>query len=241
MRFAQIVFRVAGVWGVVILTPLYFMFDRIGRDYPPPITHPEMYVRLRCRRPCLAVRVPGDRQRPGSIPADDDPGHAREVRLHGDALGLVRAGTAALRPACRNQPRPAARPAVRCGLGQDAARRPTSDAPAYAEGCRRGQRRSASRGGGRARAAGRVTGACASSKRTRGAASTRLRRGLAGALRPKAEAREGAHASGAGQGGAPRARVSGSPRGEAPRTAYDRCMASRMVRRSSWPSIGLTQ
>ena len=43
MRFAKIVFRVAGVWGIVILTPLYFMFDRIGRDYPPPITHPEMY------------------------------------------------------------------------------------------------------------------------------------------------------------------------------------------------------
>jgi hypothetical protein len=43
MRFAKIVFRVAGVWGFAILTPLYFMFDRIGRDYPPPITHPEMY------------------------------------------------------------------------------------------------------------------------------------------------------------------------------------------------------
>jgi hypothetical protein len=43
MRFAKIVFRVAGVWGILILTPLYFMFDRIGRDYPPPITHPEMY------------------------------------------------------------------------------------------------------------------------------------------------------------------------------------------------------
>jgi hypothetical protein len=43
MRFARIVFRVAGVWGLVILTPLYFMFDRIGEQYPPPMNHPEMY------------------------------------------------------------------------------------------------------------------------------------------------------------------------------------------------------
>lgn len=41
--FAKIVFWVAGIWGVVILTPLYFMFDRIGRSDPPPITHPGFY------------------------------------------------------------------------------------------------------------------------------------------------------------------------------------------------------
>ena len=41
--FAKIVFRVAGLWGVVTLAPLYFMLDRIGNQYPPAITHPDFY------------------------------------------------------------------------------------------------------------------------------------------------------------------------------------------------------
>jgi hypothetical protein len=43
MRFAKIVFWSAGIWGVLVLTPLYFMFDLIGRQDPPPITHPGFY------------------------------------------------------------------------------------------------------------------------------------------------------------------------------------------------------
>jgi hypothetical protein len=43
MKFAKIVFFIAGIWGVLILTPLYFMFDLIGRQDPPPITHPAFY------------------------------------------------------------------------------------------------------------------------------------------------------------------------------------------------------
>ena len=43
MKFAKIVFLVAGMWGVLILAPLYFMFDMIGRQDPPPITHPAFY------------------------------------------------------------------------------------------------------------------------------------------------------------------------------------------------------
>jgi hypothetical protein len=43
MRFAKIVFWVAGIWGVLVLTPLYFMFDLIGRNDPPPITHPGFF------------------------------------------------------------------------------------------------------------------------------------------------------------------------------------------------------
>jgi hypothetical protein len=43
MRFAKIVFWAAGIWGFLILTPLYFMFDLIGRQDPPPITHPGFY------------------------------------------------------------------------------------------------------------------------------------------------------------------------------------------------------
>lgn len=43
MKFAKIVFWVAGVFGVLLLTPLYFMFDMAGRLDPPPITHPQFY------------------------------------------------------------------------------------------------------------------------------------------------------------------------------------------------------
>ena len=43
MKFAKIVFWSAGIWGVLVLTPLYFMFDLISRQDPPPITHPAFY------------------------------------------------------------------------------------------------------------------------------------------------------------------------------------------------------
>ncbi len=43
MKFAKIVFWIAAIWGVVVLTPLYFMFDLIGRQDPPPITHPAFF------------------------------------------------------------------------------------------------------------------------------------------------------------------------------------------------------
>ena len=36
-------FWIAGIWGIVLLTPLYFMFDLIGRQDPPPITHPQFF------------------------------------------------------------------------------------------------------------------------------------------------------------------------------------------------------
>jgi hypothetical protein len=43
MKFAKVVFWIAGIWGVLVLTPLYFMFDMIGRQDPPAITHPGFY------------------------------------------------------------------------------------------------------------------------------------------------------------------------------------------------------
>ena len=41
--FAGVVFWVAGVYGVLVLVPQYFMEGKVGRDFPPPITHPEHY------------------------------------------------------------------------------------------------------------------------------------------------------------------------------------------------------
>ena len=43
MVFARWVFRLAGVYGLVVLLPQYFLEGRIGRDYPPPVTHPEHF------------------------------------------------------------------------------------------------------------------------------------------------------------------------------------------------------
>ncbi|MGA2741465.1 MAG: hypothetical protein ABSG65_29025 [Bryobacteraceae bacterium] len=43
MKFAKIVFWGAGAFGVLALAPLYFVFDRVGRQDPPPITHPQFY------------------------------------------------------------------------------------------------------------------------------------------------------------------------------------------------------
>jgi hypothetical protein len=43
MKFARVVFWVAGIWGVVVIAPLYFIFDLIGKQDPPAITHPGFY------------------------------------------------------------------------------------------------------------------------------------------------------------------------------------------------------
>jgi hypothetical protein len=43
MKFAKLVFWIAAIWGVLIITPLYFMFDLIGRNDPPPVTHPGFF------------------------------------------------------------------------------------------------------------------------------------------------------------------------------------------------------
>ena len=43
LRFAKIVFWIASIWGLLILTPLYFLLDSIGRNNPPPITHPDFF------------------------------------------------------------------------------------------------------------------------------------------------------------------------------------------------------
>jgi hypothetical protein len=42
-RFASRVFLVAGIYGLIVLLPQYFLEARTGRDFPPAITHPEYY------------------------------------------------------------------------------------------------------------------------------------------------------------------------------------------------------
>ena len=43
MTFARRVFTIAAIYGILALTPQYFLEEQVGRDYPPPITHPEHF------------------------------------------------------------------------------------------------------------------------------------------------------------------------------------------------------
>jgi hypothetical protein len=41
--FARRVFLIAAVYGLLVLLPQYFLEGATGRDFPPPITHPEYF------------------------------------------------------------------------------------------------------------------------------------------------------------------------------------------------------
>jgi hypothetical protein len=74
MKFAKIVFWIAAIWGMVVLTPLYFMFDLIGQKDPPPITHPAFYygfvsLGLAFQIAFIVIARDPARQRPMMIPA----------------------------------------------------------------------------------------------------------------------------------------------------------------------------
>ena len=43
MTFARLVFLVAGVWGIIVLTPLYFLVDLMGRQYAAPVDYPQFF------------------------------------------------------------------------------------------------------------------------------------------------------------------------------------------------------
>jgi hypothetical protein len=43
MKFAAWVYRIAGIYGLLALLPQYFLEEKNGLDYPPPINHPEFY------------------------------------------------------------------------------------------------------------------------------------------------------------------------------------------------------
>jgi hypothetical protein len=43
MSFPRQVFRIAGIYGLAVLLPQYFLEGRLGRDFPPPINHPEHF------------------------------------------------------------------------------------------------------------------------------------------------------------------------------------------------------
>jgi hypothetical protein len=74
MKFAKVVFWGAGAFGVLALAPLYFMFDLVGRQDPPPITHPQFYygfagVGLAWQFAFFAIAMDPVRFRPMMIPS----------------------------------------------------------------------------------------------------------------------------------------------------------------------------
>src|SRR6476619_3390002 len=48
MRFARVVFLIAGIYGLIVLVPQIFLEAKIGRDTPPPITHAEFFYGFIC-------------------------------------------------------------------------------------------------------------------------------------------------------------------------------------------------
>ena len=43
MTFAKIAFIGAGVWGFLVLTPLYFLVDITGAAWPAPVSYPHFF------------------------------------------------------------------------------------------------------------------------------------------------------------------------------------------------------
>lgn len=43
MSFAKWTFRAAGVYGLILIAPYYFLERQISQNDPPPITHPEYF------------------------------------------------------------------------------------------------------------------------------------------------------------------------------------------------------
>jgi hypothetical protein len=43
LPFPRRLFHLAGIYGLIVMLPQYFLEHRIGVDQPPPITHPEYF------------------------------------------------------------------------------------------------------------------------------------------------------------------------------------------------------
>ena len=74
MTFARRVFTIAGVYGLIVLLPLYALENKIGHDAPPAITHPEYFygfigVAVAWQVAFLIIGRDPDRYRPLMIPA----------------------------------------------------------------------------------------------------------------------------------------------------------------------------
>ena len=74
MKFAKIVFWSAAVWGILVFIPMYFLYEKVGESYPPPLTHPEFYfgfvgVGLACQFVFAVIATDPVRFRPLMLPS----------------------------------------------------------------------------------------------------------------------------------------------------------------------------
>jgi hypothetical protein len=73
-KFSARVFLGAGIYGLAVLLPQYFLEGKLGRDFPPPITHPEHFygfigVALAWQFAFLFIACDVQRYRPMILPA----------------------------------------------------------------------------------------------------------------------------------------------------------------------------
>lgn len=92
MRLAEVVFTGAGVWGIAVLTPLYWLVDVTGRQYSPPADHPQFFYGFLSVAMAwqLAFFVIGSS--PARFRPLIDPERAREARPRRDGGGALRPG-----------------------------------------------------------------------------------------------------------------------------------------------------
>lgn len=74
MTLARVVFYAAGVWGIVVLTPLYVLVDLTGRQYAAPVDYPHFFygflsVAMAWQIAFLVIGSSPARFRPLMIPA----------------------------------------------------------------------------------------------------------------------------------------------------------------------------
>ena len=74
MKFAKYLFLFAGISGLILLVPQYFLEEKTGRDFPPAITHPEHFygfigVAIACQVMFLIISRNPVRYRAMMIPA----------------------------------------------------------------------------------------------------------------------------------------------------------------------------
>src|SRR5262249_25680953 len=72
VRTARWIFAAAAIYGVPVLLPLYGLEQRIGRDAPPPITHPEYFygfvgVALTMQALFVLIATDPERYRPAML------------------------------------------------------------------------------------------------------------------------------------------------------------------------------
>jgi len=104
MRFAKLVFIGAGVWGIAVLTPLYFLVDLTGRRYAAPVDYPHFFygflsVAMAWQCAFLVIGTNPARFRPLMIPAIlEKLGHVAGVAVLYGQRRLASADAAAAGP-----------------------------------------------------------------------------------------------------------------------------------------------